>query len=149
MKICSECNHLKDASEFYKCHVFKDGLQYKCKVCANKYSKSYKTSQHGNSICNKLSRKYTQQLKEQVYSHYGKLCNCCGENNIDFLTIDHVNNDGHKDKKLGKTTKLIMSYIIKNNYPNSFQILCMNCNFGKRKTGICPHKFLLTQEDRK
>jgi hypothetical protein len=28
----------------------------------------------------------------------------------------------------------------RNNYPEGFQILCMNCQFGKRmNNGVCPH----------
>jgi hypothetical protein len=31
----------------------------------------------------------------------------------------------------------------KNNFPPGYQVLCMNCNFGKRYSMICPHQ---TQE---
>ena len=59
------------------------------------------------------------------------------------MSIDHINNDGYKHRELtnignGSTTYF---WLIKNNFPDDFQILCMNCNHGKsRNNGICPHK---------
>ena len=82
------------------------------------------------------------ELKEKVYSHYGKFCNCCGEDNPMFLTVDHVNNDGYKERKGrggGGTDKTYLR-IINENFPDTYQILCYNCNLGKaRNGGVCPH----------
>jgi hypothetical protein len=36
--------------------------------------------------------------------------------------------------------------LVKNNFPNDFQTLCMNCNWGKRYYGICPHKIPISSE---
>lgn len=85
---------------------------------------------------------YAAKLKELVFNHYGKKCICCGEENMFFLTIDHVNNDGYMEKKNGKRPGGRTTYgrIINQNYPVTYQTLCMNCNFGKAKNkGICPH----------
>lgn len=88
---------------------------------------------------------YRDKLKYKVLAHYGQKCNCCGEIMLKFLTIDHVNNDGNKDRQ-GKNKYRISGWflykkIIKENFPDTYQILCMNCNFGKRmNNGICPHK---------
>jgi hypothetical protein len=36
---------------------------------------------------------------------------------------------------------LLCVHIIKSGFPNSFQILCYNCNNGKRMNrGVCPHQ---------
>lgn len=89
---------------------------------------------------------YKLSLREAVYSHYGKKCNCCGEVILKFLTIDHVNNDGYKERTviLGKSKPAgdgIFAKIIKEGFPKKYQVLCMNCNLGKsRNNGICPHK---------
>lgn len=83
------------------------------------------------------------KLKNIVFSHYGWECACCGENNPLFLTIDHINNDGYLDKLYcGKrrTGTNLQRKIIKENFPNTYQILCWNCNCGKRSNnGVCPH----------
>ena len=73
------------------------------------------------------------------YSNNTMSCACCGEEHYEFLTLDHVNNDGasHR-KKLG--TKYIISWIIENNFPDGFQFLCYNCNCSKGFYEVCPHK---------
>ena len=85
-------------------------------------------------------------LKEQVYLRYGDACNCCGETVRQFLSIDHVNNDGNVRRKtlgygVGKNGGGVRLYkqIIAEGFPDSYQILCMNCNWGKaRNGGVCP-----------
>jgi len=68
-------------------------------------------------------------------------CACCGESNMGFLTIDHINDDGHLDGR-GSRTSLLYSYLQRNNYPPlPLQVLCANCNCGRAwNGGICPHK---------
>lgn len=73
----------------------------------------------------------------KVLTHYGMKCQCCGEAQLEFLAVDHINNDGCLHRK---TTKLnIYDWIIKNNFPRGFQILCHNCNMAKGFYGYCPH----------
>ena len=71
----------------------------------------------------------------------GIFCNCCGERNVVFLTLDHVNNDGAKQRKeIGRSSDKLYRWIVKNNFPPIFQTLCWNCNWGKQKMGTCPHQ---------
>jgi hypothetical protein len=74
----------------------------------------------------------------KVLDYYGKKCVCCGEQRIEFLAIDHINNDGYKQRKMIKTN--IYDWIIKNSFPKDLQILCHNCNLSKAFYGYCPHK---------
>ncbi len=93
-------------------------------------------------------RERSQQLKDAVYNAYGGyVCNCCGETEPSFLSVDHVNNDGNRHRRAtGFGTrrwsgKKIYSLIIDDGFPPDYQILCMNCNWGKaRNGGVCPHK---------
>lgn len=86
-----------------------------------------------------------RQNKIEVFNHYGNRCTCCGETEPLFLTIDHINNDGAKHRKLlfkkgGGSHGGFYHWIIKNHFPKEFQILCWNCNSGKwLNKGICPH----------
>lgn len=93
------------------------------------------------------NRRNDQRLKDECYKAYGGyVCACCGEKEPAFLTIDHINNDGaaHRREVVGLGRgggKKIYSWLIANNFPSGFQILCMNCNWGKaRNNGVCPHK---------
>ena len=81
-------------------------------------------------------------LKIKVINHYsnGSMeCSCCGENIIEFLTIDHINGGGRKHlKQLGPGN--FYTWLIKNNYPEGFRVLCLNCNFANGQLGYCPHQ---------
>jgi hypothetical protein len=81
-----------------------------------------------------------QFVKKQAFEAYGgPLCKCCGETIMDFLTIDHINNNGYEHrKKIGGGSKFYY-WLRKNKYPKGYRVLCMNCNFGRRTTGNCPH----------
>ena len=53
---------------------------------------------------------------------------------LDCLSIDHINGDGYKrrtiERKHGGTD--FYRWLIKNNFPEGFQVLCMNCQFKKK-----------------
>ena len=90
-------------------------------------------------------KSYNSDIKKQVFSHYGIKCFCCGENNLSFLNIDHINDNGREHgtgKKNGKYKGVALyRFLIKNNYPTGIQTACFNCNMGRRiNGGICPHK---------
>lgn len=73
---------------------------------------------------------------------YGGKCVCCGEQDIDFLTIDHIKNDGAKERKMmNNQSGKIYGYLIRHKLqPKKYQILCWNCNLAKEKHKICPHQ---------
>ena len=91
----------------------------------------------------KKRREYRQRRKVLVLEHYGGKCSCCGETKIEFLTLDHVNNDGktHREQ-LGMSSGGFYNWIIKNDFPSEpkLQVLCWNCNMAKAHYGCCPHK---------
>lgn len=74
----------------------------------------------------------------EYYSNGTMICNCCGENIIEFLSIDHINGGGRKHR--AEVGKNLYRWIIRNNFPPGFQVLCNNCNMAKGIYGICPHK---------
>lgn len=96
--------------------------------------------ERAREISNKAKKTYENKCKNLVLDHYGKKCVCCGETNLKFLTIDHINGGGTKHRKKIKGEK-ITTWLCKNNFPKGFQVLCFNCNWGKHiNGGICPHK---------
>lgn len=81
------------------------------------------------------------EARTSILKHYGgdnSACACCGESRIEFLSIDHINGGGNKHLRQLKGESLVI-WIAKNNFPEGFQILCHNCNHGKRILGQCPH----------
>ncbi len=83
------------------------------------------------------------KARGKVLDHYGRVCNCCGESCEIMLLIDHVNNDGkeHREETNTKPGLRFYRWLIKENFPEGFQTLCFNCNWGKfRNGGTCPHQ---------
>lgn len=86
------------------------------------------------------------RIRHVIYSHYGRICTCCGEDNLKFLTIDHINNDGYKERTIKSGKRLggenIFYKIIREGLPaDRYRIMCYNCNCGRAyNNGVCPHK---------
>lgn len=95
-----------------------------------------------NDKTNKWRADRVRKLRKEVIEHYGGKCACCGETMFEFLSIDHVNNNGAHHRNVdGVKGDRILRYIRDNNYPKDFQVLCRNCNWGKFVNGgVCPHK---------
>ena len=176
IKICSVCKKGLTLDNFYKNNRGYGlySLLSDCKKCHSKRTNEWrrKNLERDRENKNKYSRDWrrnhperaketrnrcNEKLKKDIVAYYsnGKMqCNCCGEQEIKFLTIDHINNDGNEHRKvIGiKRTSAGQSFYFwlkRNNYPKGFQILCYNCNCGKAKNnGICPHKsnYKLTAE---
>ncbi len=99
----------------------------RCKPCAEK----------GKACC----RRRRLQVADMVFAAYGGAqCRCCGEPERLFLSIDHINGGGARQRReLGPGE--LYRWLLRNNFPPGYQVLCHNCNFGKHwNNGICPHK---------
>ena len=86
------------------------------------------------------------KINQAFFDHYGRKCACPGCDVTDerFLEIDHINNDGHTQRKHGGATVWKFNTYRKakrtGQWPTDLQILCANCNRGKMRCGgTCPH----------
>lgn len=128
----------------------KDGT---CYACGSEHELR-RLYQRSNSIwslicrsCNNLkSKKHYDKSRALVFEYYGSQCACCHEKEQLFLTVDHVNNDGYEERwHNGNRITGVHIYpkIVKAGYPKKYQLLCMNCNHGKRmNNGVCPHEMV-------
>ena len=87
-------------------------------------------------------RQYTADLKRQVLAHYGQSCACCGCGDFDQLTVDHIDGNGseHRIELFGSQKsagRIFYLWLIRNDFPAGYQILCNLCNNSKGKTGRC------------
>lgn len=83
---------------------------------------------------------YKRAQRKKVYDHYGAMCVCCGETKFEFLSMDHINGGGTQHRiKTGLRGAAMIGWIIRNGYPDDFQVLCHNCNQAKGFYGYCPH----------
>lgn len=100
----------------------------------DRYNKNCQKSRENNR--EKIStrdRARKQEQRKQVIAYYSNntnKCACCGYSVFSGLTIDHINGGGRKHtstKGVGMGASLI-NWLVQNNYPTGFQILCANCN---------------------
>ncbi len=83
----------------------------------------------------------TRMLKLEVIANYGCACACCGESNPVFLTVDHINGGGMKDRASDHGGWRFYTRLKKLGFPkDDYQLLCYNCNLAKGFFGICPHE---------
>ena len=83
----------------------------------------------------KWHRKYTMAIKLAVFRHYSPKLKCqrCGFKDLRALSLDHKHGGGSSHvASLGGTYKLY-NWVIEHNFPNRFQVLCMNCQWIKRE----------------
>jgi hypothetical protein len=89
-------------------------------------------------------RKHTiTHLKTLVLCHYSKgtpKCAVCGEVNLKKLNLDHINEDGREHRKTITGLNQLYLWVRRNNFPETFQVLCHRCNIlkyyaSKRKFG--------------
>ena len=96
---------------------------------------------------NHYMNNYQQTRRKIVIWHYSygtMRCSCCDESIFRFLTIDHPNNDGAKHRQQidngRRAGDSIIVWLMANNLPMGFEVLCYNCNCGRQSNGgICPH----------
>ena len=122
---------------------YPDGYQILCGNCNWLKEFELKKRDYSNNLDAVRYRKYYRELKVEVFTHYstGKpKCNCCGLENINALSIDHIK--GRKQFSHGRdfAGPQLNAWIKRNNYPKGFQILCVMCNNAKSGLSKCPHQ---------
>ena len=116
-------------------HINKLAREYheRNKEKINKQTRDRYYKNHEKAI--ESGKKYREKVRLQVIEHYSKEKNCCelcGMADIDVLTIDHIFGGGRKHRKELKGQR-IDNWLIKNNFPEGYRILCMNCQLKEKK----------------
>lgn len=165
-KTCTECGVTKGLSEFYVRRTasnwplggrrpIRPVPNPACKECAKARVMAARAIRRADEdrnrnwmdIQNEKKKAKSQRVKDAVFGAYGGYrCVCCGEVERLFLSIDHIHNDGaawrratfgHRQRAGAYTYR----WLVKHHFPAGFQVLCMNCNHGKRMNqGVCPHQ---------
>lgn len=140
---CDQCKEIRRESNRRKllsgvcpyCGKKNDTSNCECSECQKKRRCRYNPEKN---------REKSLQLKLQAFDVYGgRKCACCGESILEFLQIDHVNDDGAEHRKeIGKYMIGVAFYkwLKRNGYPPGYQVLCANCNIAKSRYGQCPHQ---------
>lgn len=146
-KHCPMCGETKPVDQFYSDQSRSTGIAGRCKECDKKKRMDYyhSTGYKGGAYrkrCLVSGVDQRRQIRAETLSAYGNRCVCCGESTPEFLSIDHVYNDGTKHRKSIKRNAgwVFYKWLKDNGYPQDrYQILCFNCNLAKAFFGGCPH----------
>lgn len=144
IKKCIDCHKYLTIRSFYKDNRSPDKKTKICKSCA--FIRRKEWFNNNRPKCREYVKNYNIKIRDKLYNLLGNKCACCGENIKEFLQIDHVNNDGAKDRlevlgnSRGGHQLKMYKHMIENIHSGKYQLLCANCNFGKmRNNGVCPH----------
>lgn len=148
MKELGLCSCGKPLGAYKKCDYCIDYVRIKRQkakennICCDCHNKKENCLHIRCNNCLEKNKIIQKKIRLEVLTHYGLKCACCGENEIQFLCIDHINNDGKEHRKT-VPAGYFYRWLKKNNYPSGFQTLCWNCNMAKSyNNGICPHKLI-------
>lgn len=172
-KTCSVCGETKPVSHFYPQRGRGGDPRADCRVCAIAKAKAWNGGNADKVRANKRAsyqrhreanikkvkthyrknrdrviaqkREGAQRLKLEVFTHYGA-CYCCGENNLAFLSLDHINDDGGEFRRSegGKrkgSGSAFYRWVRSQGYPTDLRSACFNCNYARAHNGgTCPHE---------
>jgi DNA repair exonuclease SbcCD ATPase subunit len=103
------------------------------------YHKSY--NQTNKSVYQGSQRQYRNRLRAEMLAAYGGACVCCGESTPVFLALDHINGDGHTERKTIKGNVALFLKLKAEGWPRDrHRILCHNCNTAMAILNYCPHQ---------
>lgn len=140
LKQCIKCNELKEDDDFYLVRIGGTRRHGSCKSCAKAYAAKWFRDHRQRSYGN--SRRFIARQRLTVLTHYSggtPRCACCGEVELKFLAIDHIDGGGRAHRAKHRSPGSYFKWFRDNNYPAGFQVLCHNCNCAKGFYGSCPH----------
>jgi len=127
-------------SDFYgwlKQNNYPKGFQVLCFNC-NCGKGTYSVSPHDKEDFEKefeaklkesRQARYGWNLRMDVIKGYGGKCELCGKDNPHYLTIDHIDGEGAKERKILGGTYSLYIKLRDENYPkDEYRLLCYNCN---------------------
>jgi hypothetical protein len=160
--LCYKCRLWKSKTSFSKRNAPNRTrkYQYYCKSCMTEArDKSYrlhpgrKQEQDRNSYYRHRTvrlaknKQLLRSRKIRVLQHYSSSvdilkCSCCEETEVVFLTLEHIGGGGTRHRKeIKRGGSAFYTWVIRNNFPSGYEVLCMNCQFGRAfNAGVCPHK---------
>jgi hypothetical protein len=100
----------------------------------------YRESTVGREKAAERQRRRRARLREEAFTAYGDTCACCHEGHLEFLTFDHIAEDGAAHRREVGQVYSILAVMQAQGWPPILQTLCWNCNWAKHRYGICPHQ---------
>ena len=133
---CPQCRQTKPAAEFCLKPSGRRSFSW-CRTCNNEQRKARFRADRLAALLH--------------YSSGNPACACCGEHRLEFLGLDHVNNDGAKHRRqIGIWgSGQFYTWLRRTGYTYAdLVVACHNCNMARAMYGKCPHQNEAPQLDR-
>lgn len=158
-KFCTGCDRTLPISAFSAKPEMRNGHHSRCRECVNakqrrNYDKERQRAYYARYKHRALPMAKARALERRreviaYYSDQTMACVCCGIRGLPFLTIDHIDGKGAEQRRKlfggRNASSVVMNlWLVQNNFPPGFQVLCYNCNCAKGTKKGCPHQ---TQPD--
>jgi len=157
MKFCKLCGFERPEEDFPTSNKSNGKTRFLCKDHWKEYCRkqglkfreknpNYEKERYRKNpeIAKERAKKSFKEKRILCLKHYSgdfPKCECCGEDRIEFLAMDHVDGGGTKHKRqLQEDGSNLYRWLIENNFPKGFRVLCHNCNSSLGYYGYCPHK---------
>lgn len=149
MKQCIDCDRVLPLEEFYR-RTGRDGgytrgRKSRCIPCERARALQWERENMPQVL--QRNREYLSRLRWTALVRYSKseepTCACCGETELVFLAIDHIDNNGAEHRRSlspdAPRSVHVIRELARQGWPEGFQVLCSNCNWAKHVLGACPH----------
>ena len=73
-----------------------------------------------------------------MFEAYGGRCGCCGESVALFLHVERVRRDASDPPERDRS--LLWRRLMREGWPDTYELTCANCSLGKAVQGTCPHR---------
>jgi len=131
--LCGRCgNFSPKASLCERCASYQSSKINKTRRSTR--NKSYR-QQHAAALKVSDAKNYLsrhRRLKQTVLMHYSAgsmCCALCPETRLGALAIDHIAGGGNQHRKtIGQSSHAFYKWLVENNLPSGFRVLCANCN---------------------
>ena len=84
------------------------------------------------------ARARAARLRQAILDAYGRECECCGEQEESFLTLDHIGGGGAEHRR--ESGSHVYADLQRKGFPPGHRILCFNCNWAYWISEHCPHQ---------
>jgi hypothetical protein len=139
MPVCTDCRRDFEGGSM------KNGRAYKvCPVCRQQARARSAAQREAHPGANaQYLRNLRRRYRQEAFDAYGGKCACCGESRYEFLTIDHPNGGGRRERQLSFAPggASFARWLARQGYPEGYRVLCHNCNSAYGYYGQCPHSY--------
>lgn len=123
MKWCPRCERFRDKEKFDQRPDRADGLDGYCHECRREYDREWSRGRD--------RKPEYRSLRNRVLDGYGGVCVDCGEEDYMTLVLVYI---GKPPKRIELKGIQLYRFLIAQNFPRGWHVLCRNC-YAKKRAG--------------